>query len=144
MAAPHTLTCQGSRCKRVSAPCYADTMAPWCRAAARAPWSGPGCDVNRVIRCILLDRPNILGYKYTYRTHASIIIIWVKFSWRDILPNNEKQILSLTLHYSNIFHCRNPILFPVAWNNLPAAGNILCWTLTFVGGPMLGLGKMCI
>ena len=45
--------------------------------------------------------------------------IWVTISWRDIIPKTVLFFLqSLTVDFSYMVHCRDPIFFPVALNYL--------------------------
>ena len=62
--------------------------------------------------------------------------IWVKFSWRDILSRSVLFFVSLTLHFSNMVHCREPIFSHVAWIHLREQGNVLFGNLILDGGPI--------
>ena len=44
--------------------------------------------------------------------------------------------VSLTLHFSNMVHCREPIFSPVAWIHLREPGNVLFGNLILDGGPI--------
>ena len=69
--------------------------------------------------------------------------IWVTCSWRDIIPKTVFFFQSLTVDFSYMVHCRDPIFFPVALNYLLTPGNVFFVTLILDRGPMLLWGKMC-
>ena len=79
------------------------------------------------------DRARLQGLDTT-SIQTRIDDIWVKFSWRDILPKCVLFFSSLTLHYSNMVHCRDPIFPPVAWIHPREPGNVLFWTQILDGG----------
>ena len=68
--------------------------------------------------------------------------IWVKFTWGDIPPKSVFFLSSLTLHYSNMVHCTDPIfVLHVAWIHPRPPGNVLFWT-PIVDGGLWAKGKL--
>ena len=88
--------------------------------------------------CLQVHQGKLMKYKVMYIFYMGRIFLEGYYS-----KNCFFFLQSLTVDFSYMVHCRDPIFFPVALNYLLAPGNVFLVTLILDGGTMWLWGKMC-